>query len=399
MKKFLPLVSIAFLGASVALAELLLFSQIKYTFWLGLFFISIWIIKKYLENKKSVESTPHKVNERKPSDRDISDRKIASRYWVLLVWVITLPLLSTFGTEWFVSIFFEKVPQLISSVSYTVGFALGIGGLFLTIDRWFLIRNPTTGMFLTIDTLQSLIGGDSVNVSYGPGTHICFPWEERLAENNISLEEATNEFSTTVQCLDGILKVNGVFWARPDIKKPVEFLSGVGAFTEDMEGLIIARIASLFSQKNVMQAIGELKSLNESLKTLTTDQEDVEKNFGIQLGAVVIKQLLPSEELQRTISAKAEASAIKDGTLSLLGADSWSQVQEWLKDKTLTQADISLARDRYLSISGNLEGMEIKRNEIDISLHGLDKDVAEAIAKALTSPAAAALAAKAVSKK
>lgn len=51
----------------------------------------------------------------------------------------------------------------------------------------------------------------------------------------------------------------------------------------------------------------------------------------------------------------------------------------------MTQADVNLARDRFLSISGNLEGMEIKRNEFDVSLHGLDPEAAKAITAILNS--------------
>jgi hypothetical protein len=57
-----------------------------------------------------------------------------------------------------------------------------------------------------------------------------------------------------------------------------------------------------------------------------------------------------------------------------------------LRSGELTMADINLARDRFLSISGNLEGMEIKRSEFDVSIHGLDTDAVQAIADIAKTP-------------
>lgn len=274
-------------------------------------------------------------------------------------------------------------------------FGAGIAALLVStsFDRVFLIRNPTTGMFVTQDTLASLLGRKNVNIPYGPGVHIAFPWERRLAENNISLLEAANDFTFTVQCTDGTLRGKGSVRLRPDMTKPVDFLTGVAAVADEITDLFIARIIEHTSGKKMQKAMGDLKGLNEYLKGFreSVGEFNVETQFGVEITDVTVSELLPTDEVQKTLSSLTEARVIKKGTAELLGL-SMAEVQRRLKAGELSPAEYNLARDRFLSISGNLEGMNINRTEFDLSVHGLSAEALKELRELAQTPAAGAVA-------
>lgn len=86
--------------------------------------------------------------------------------------------------------------------------------------------------------------------------------------------------------------------------------------------------------------------------------------------------------------------AVQAGTLIILGKTSQQQLDEAISEGLLTQADVNLARDRFLSISNNLQGMSINRKEWDISIKGLDKVIVDSLLEFTQNPAARALVAK-----
>lgn len=330
------------------------------------------------------------INVTRPLDINISNRAQRSRWSVLLLYLVLAPVVGlTFGLFLGFAFFDNNVAVTVFTIIVT-GICCVVG--YSNIENLFIVRNPTTGMFVTIDQLRTLLGKENVNVYYGPGTHISFPWETRSPENNISLTEATNSFEFELQCSNGVIKGNGSYRMRPDFSLPITFLTGVAAVADEIRDLIIADIVNFFKGKNVVTAISMLGELNDYLMDkygIGKAPNDVEARFGIQIGDVTISKLLPTEEVQRSISAISEAEAIQRGTEILLGI-SKATMNRRLKDGTLTQADINLARDRFLSISGNLEGMEIKRQEFDVSLHGLDTDAIQSLVELAKTPAAQA---------
>jgi hypothetical protein len=242
-----------------------------------------------------------------------------------------------------------------------------------------LVRNTTTQMFLTVDMLKSFFGKEKVNVPYGPGIHFSFPWEWRVEENNISLEEASEDFEFTVQCLDGTLTGKGSFRLRPDPEKPVSFLTGVAAVAEDLTDLIIVEAVDIFANKKITDATALIPELNKRLvKNIVDNTSDLEKRFGVIVGDATVKELLPSAEVQKTISALAEAGAIQEGTALLMGM-SPAKLLEKLEDGTVDQNAYKVARDRFMAISGNLEGMDIRRYELDLNASGIDPETAQAL--------------------
>ena len=263
----------------------------------------------------------------------------------------------------------------ISGLSALIGGSFGVNEL---LKRSF-IRNSTTQMFLTIDMFRSILNRDDVNIPYGSGGHFSYPWEWRVAENNISLEEASNDFEFSVQCTDGTLTGKGSFRIRPDMERPVAFLTGVAAVAEDLTDLIIAEAIVVFASAKVISSTKLIPKLNQMLHDkITAGVSEFEERFGVIVGDATVKELLPSIEVQKTISALTEAAAIKKGT-ALLMHMSMSDLQAGLMDGTVDHKTHDLARNRFMAISGNLEGMDIKRFEIDLNASGIDPETAQAI--------------------
>jgi regulator of protease activity HflC (stomatin/prohibitin superfamily) len=345
-------------------------------------------------------NSPDKENQRDPAthplDIDIDGGRGRGLRWVVLgAYVSLIPLLAGLTGLVLFTIFFDGVALL--------GFIVGTGGGALlvasSVERLFIIRNPTTGMFVTQDNLRSLLGLGNVNVAYGPGLHIAFPWETRYSENNISLEEAPQDFEFAVQCSDGKLMVKGSFRLRPDPRFPVPFLTGVAAAAEEITGLINGKGIELLKRKKVKTALRSIGKLNEELKhEFVGKAEDTdtptafEKRFGIIVSDVTVEEMLPSEELQRTISALSEANAVAEGTAIMLGMTK-KEAADQLKAEPAFRATYNEARDRFLSVSGNLDGMDISRTEFMLRLDGIDPKLVEAISDLAKNPNLAAAAA------
>ena len=80
--------------------------------------------------------------------------------------------------------------------------------------------------------------------------------------------------------------------------------------------------------------------------------------------------------MRRTLAALTEAAAIKKGTALLLGM-SMTAVNKALSDKSLSEARYEKARKDFMAASGNLEGVQVNRNEI--ALEGITPEIAQAI--------------------
>jgi hypothetical protein len=280
-----------------------------------------------------------------------------------------------------------------------VGTGIGLIGR-AALEPRFRINNSTTSVFLTFDPLKRLLGREDVLTLYPPGPHICYPQEQRFSENTISLDEATVEFEFLVLCPDGALTGSGSFRLSADQKNPVAFQRGVAAVAEDLRDLIIAVAVEELATKKVVSALKTLPKVNDRLyKEFVKGTSRFEKRFGVEVGDVTIGQLLPSEELQKTLTAQTEAAAIAKGTAIMLGYTSMGKVKEAVEVGKLNEGDVKDARDRFLSVSGNLEGMDIKRNELVLSAHGIPPELAGAITALAANAPAIARALQAANKK
>jgi hypothetical protein len=266
-------------------------------------------------------------------------------------------------------------------IATSIGTVLGgLGGwmLFLNTKHRFIVQNDTTGALVTLDALRSLFKLGKVDVIYGPGTHFAYPWEQRFEGNNIPVIEATEDFKFPVQCEDGILLAEGSFRLRPDFRNPVAFLSGVASVAGDLKDLIIVKAASHYKNKKVTDATSSLPELNQLLDdTFVQGQKDsgLEIRFGVQIGDVTIRTVLPSEELQRTLSALAEAEMIFLGTAKVLGRTK-DELKAGLEDGSVTKEEFDHARREFRIISGNMDNAEVKRWEVDVT--GISPEIVQA---------------------
>lgn len=324
-----------------------------------------------------------------PLDSDLPRNRKSRVLW----FVGTMITIFTFFTNLGLQVGQELFTGTMTTISTTVGAGIGVMLSYIAAEAFFFIRNNTTGMFLTQDMWRSVRGLDDVNVPYGPGFHIKYFWELRLAENNISLEEAADDFEFEVMCIDGVLRVFGSFRMRPDMFRATDFLSGVAAVADDMQARIVAKILQRFSGKTVTEALSELKELNKELEELTGtpggENHPIEESFGVQISDVTVSKLLPSEEVIRTISSQAEATSIRKTMLTTLGVKSESAFTRKRNQGLITDEDVERARYAAMSMSGNLEGVTVERKEYVVSLNGVDPDAVKAIAEA--APAIAAM--------
>jgi regulator of protease activity HflC (stomatin/prohibitin superfamily) len=275
----------------------------------------------------------------------------------------------------------------IGKIGLVIGAAAGFIA-FMAMKHLFLITNNTTGMFVTLDQLQSLFGNDP-HVFYEPGTHFCFPWEARFEQNNVSVEEVAEEFVFTAICKDGTLTGKGSFRLRPDFENPLAYLSGVAAVGKDLQDLVITKITDHLAQLTMEEAVREKDALNKLLKISFVEgnkpQTDFEMRFGVRLGDVTVSELLMSDEVQRTRGALNEGRVIAEGTAILLGYKNVAGMQRALNSRKISQDDVDRARREFRIISGNMDGAKVNRYEIDIK--GLSPEVAAAISSAMNNQA------------
>lgn len=307
--------------------------------------------------------------------------------------------------------FWVVIPILTAGVGYAIGgmvfnhsvmaniFAiLGVGagayGMLAALERRFVIRNEITGLFVTQNELASIFGGD-VNVFYGPGTHISYPWERRTQTGNITLEEVPVKFDFTVQCLDGTVKPYGSYRLRPDMKHPIRFLSGVAGVASELQGLIGPFILDHFNNLTVREGLNARNEINQALRNrFVNNDDDLEKRFGIIISDVTVDEILPTAEVQKTLSGIAEADAIFHATAKILGYDA-DTARRLREEGKIPDHVWQRASNQAMAVTGNNEGRQETGYTLDVNLSGIDSDttmkIVEAGTEMLKSPPGQAL--------
>lgn len=281
-----------------------------------------------------------------------------------------------------------------------LGFLLGLAGQTLILSNTlhhFMVKVGALRAFITVDQLRTLLnrndnqveGDKDAYVVYGPGFHFAYPWESRSANYNVSLEEASEDFSVDVQTAKGLLKVNGSVRMRPDITRLIPFIGGVAAMAGDITGIIKSFVIELLSkEETVKEALKSVPRLNEELEKKfgfgsANDPDpkvsEFEGRFGVSVGDVTISTILPSLEVQKTMSGVTEAEIIADATAIMLGYTSLKGVRQAISKGLITQEDFNKARDRFMAASDNIK-MNLDANEYTVRIDGLDPDIAKALA-------------------
>ena len=274
---------------------------------------------------------------------------------------------------------------------YWIGFAVGAGAgsiTFLSIKHLFVVKNNSTGILMTINQLSSLFTTADPHVLYGNGTHFSFPWERRLAQNNIAVEEVAVNFDFTAICTDGTVTGKGSIRLRPDPERATNYLSGVGAVGEDVTELAKAFLSKWLGKKTIDEAAANTGELNEALHDyFVTGISDFEERFGVQLGDITVGGIRFTGDVEKTRNGINEARFVAHGTALVLGFETVAEMKGALKKKTITADDVDRARREFRFISGNVDGATVNRFEVDIK--GLTPETAAAVSAFLQNPASA----------
>ncbi len=320
-----------------------------------------------------------------PNDMDLRKlRSVPARYAVLGAAIIGSPMVGGLLGRFLTTVFAGSGQDLIINIGTVAGAGLGFIG-FMAMKHRFFVSNPTTGVFLTIDTLKAFLSRDDIFVGYGPGgPHPAFPWEKRVPENNISVKVATVTFTVSIQCQDGTVTVSGSARLRPDHMNVQAFLTGVATTAADLQDLILSFLISKIGRKKIADVLKGITTLNTNLKKKFVGHDantrtEFEEQHGVYVNDVTVSEILPSAEVQRTMSGITEARFVAEGTAILLGYETAADLSVALKAGQLTNAERDNARMRFMAMTGNMEGVNVNRFEIDLNASGIDKDTAEAL--------------------
>jgi uncharacterized membrane protein len=247
--------------------------------------------------------------------------------------------------------------------------------LFVRILPYYIVDVPQVQGFVTINNLVPTFNfGGVVDVIYGPGIHISFPWEGRSEKSNFSLEVFTLQWNEDVPGADTQLLATGSYQFEVDLNRADRFI-GIDPATIETGALDIikAEVSRLLATKSGNDAKREIDEINDSLKerfglkqgSSIEDVERFEKRYGIRSKAITIAGIDLPELVQKTRDAVDEAQQVINGVAAMYGMESGT-----LKDK-LANGNIALESynemlDRFAAKSGNAT-MDIKAYK----LHGL----------------------------
>jgi len=286
----------------------------------------------------------------------------------------------------------------IPMIGVFAGLALGVVGFSKIIDLFF-VGVDTAAAFITVNQVAAFFGSKDVYVSYGPGFHISFPWERREKDNNISLEEASEDFSMTVQGTTGEINIKGSTRLRPDIEHIATFRGGAGSVADNLVDIIKSFILEHIAGMSLEEALHETKKINAMLnerfvgssdtshhghtdaKQKHPQVTDFETRFGVKVSDVTVAEILPSADARKTRNAVDEAEQLAKTTAKLLGYTTLAEA----KAAGLTEADVARARNDAMATSGNETKVDVKRQDFAFTMDAKPEvvDALKALAPAL----------------
>lgn len=313
---------------------------------------------------------------------DLVERDTAGRLGVFILWLVFI-----FGGfpiffMWITASWFNY-----GTIGLYVGLMISALILHITLPR-FIVQVEALRAFVTVDLLHAFLARRSKEhneedpkayVTYGPGLHISYPWESRRSRSNVSLEEASESFEAKVQTKVGTFTLRGSTRLRPDIRRLVPFLSGVGVVASDVTDLIKAfGVEILGSEKDMMKILTSIGKINDKMnvkfglgKKGRVDEDpkasDFERRFGLNVGDVTVAELLPSPEVQKTLSGIAEAQLVQEGTALILNYPDAAAMQADRNSGKLAQETIDRGRRDFLAASEQVE-MHVEANDITFRL-------------------------------
>jgi len=326
-------------------------------------------------------------DERLREDRTIIEeglRDAGSRVWFLvlsLVFVFSIPTL--FGL-WFTTGLVGGSLQ--AFITLVLGLA-GIGAFAWPMGKYYLINAPQLVGYVT----QNMLSGK--RVPYGPGLHVSFPWEDRDALGNVSLDIITRRFGEEIPVKNGKMKVTLALQYAGDIRNITGF---VGVDESTIEGGFMALIRSFISaeganvkiQSDRKKMIEKFNAgLAEKFQGITaqiTAEEDpdaqlmniseFEKRYGVHVVSIVVEGVDYDDNLQKAIDVAAKSEIIEAAVMKALGFTTKKDFREarelWLKGdpdngiepktRGVSPEQITSVREEIMAQAGDAE-MKIYR--------------------------------------
>lgn len=309
-----------------------------------------------------------KSNQTNPSDSIIERSRIGRLISVILSPILALIFLHFLGRVLF-GLFY--LPPFLGGV---VGLSIGNAVAIYLVLRSF-IYNEAVQAFVTVNPLASLFSKENVLVSYGPGTHLCYWWEQRLAGYNVLLNTAAENMETAVQASNGTLFTKASTRLRPDLTRLPQFLSGVASAPAELTGLIQQEINVWLAGKTVEQALATMDALNKDLQKKFVDSDhEIEQRYGIIIDDVTVNEILPSKELQETMGALFESETIDMIVAKSFGYANAKTLQAAIKKGSVASEEVNRRRTQTIAMSGNLQGMNLNSSDFNLNIGGI-KDI------------------------
>ncbi|HMO77744.1 MAG TPA: hypothetical protein PKD95_00915, partial [Candidatus Paceibacterota bacterium] len=282
-----------------------------------------------------------------------------------------------------------KIVGLWSWLTITVTVVATITAFWKILERS-LIFNDAVEAFVTIDPLASLTGGEPL-VTYGPGVHTSFFWEQRSGKNVLNLGSSSEEFTGRIQCLDGAVTLESSFRMRPDIKRAPEYLSGLGSMAGEFSSIFQAWLVNRLSSRNVRDVLKGVSALNAALaKEFIFDangnlfQSDLEKRYGLWLEDVTVSKVTADKQISETLGVQMEMDIIADAIPAFICKARGIKRKAYaalVANGEISPEEISIVRDRIMAASNNLQGMKLDQSTHVIDIRGL-KDLSPEAAAA-----------------
>lgn len=329
-------------------------------------------VKEISPNK---EKEGYRIDLRQPHDHFAVRNRFGR--WVVLFLVVGILLLfpTLFGMLW---------------GSFWGGFAINLGGLLGFIGGMYLIYLLSRRLVVYNQEWSAYVTQDPFtgeNVPYGPGAHPSYPWEQRNAEGNESLEVITKPFSVPVQTSTAQVEVENSFQYAVDLRGITKFIGNdtstiEGGYIAFMQSFLTARYATMTAEE-ARKDIGPTNAALADAFMGTAGDEvepvDFEDKFGIITVSLVIKSIKLPAAVQKTRDAIDEAAMLHKVVASMIGLTP-EELTAKLKSGEITKERHDKLLNRAMATSDNatmdikvIEGLEGAGGALAAGLFATDK--------------------------
>jgi len=318
------------------------------------------------DNRKDIDMTNEKITVRLIDNDSVVKRNRSGRIWVLAgtasLLLVGTPTIFTFIISTFAPML--AIPGIIGGIV--------VGGMMLSkLMRRFIVSVPPATAFVTLNPLLSFFSmPGNPNVTYGPGDHISYFWEEREKSGNLSLQVITMEFTEEVPGKNVQLLITGSMQFKVDLSNASSFI-GIDESTirAGIIDLIKAEISQKLAGNTIDKAKSKLEEMNKdlfkkfSMLELPAEPGDTEKKYnpdkpseyerkyGILVVAVTVTGIDIPEKTQETRDALDQAAQVSKGIASMLGL-SVTEMKRRLLTKDQKVSEYNELLDRWFVQSG-----------------------------------------------